>query len=155
MACAYGHVDVARWLVTEVGIDARSERSNVCTPFVDWSSSHRCSVIDGNGACLVVCGTTGWFDGPFGGVRQWLPRCGAVAGEGCRVRCSVGAGQSTVLGSAPLRRCCSHAAVDHLSLDAPQNGRTALDRACMEGYWSVARWLIDERDVDWVGQTLL
>jgi hypothetical protein len=25
----------------------------------------------------------------------------------------------------------------------------------MKGHWSVAQWLIDERDVDWVGQSVL
>jgi hypothetical protein len=29
MACALGHLDVARWLVTDAGSDARSERTNV------------------------------------------------------------------------------------------------------------------------------
>jgi hypothetical protein len=29
VACAFGHLDVARWLVTDAGSDARSERSNV------------------------------------------------------------------------------------------------------------------------------
>jgi hypothetical protein len=28
-ACVYGHLDVARWLVTHVGSDALSERDNV------------------------------------------------------------------------------------------------------------------------------
>ncbi len=29
LACANGHHDVARWLVTDAGSDARSERNNV------------------------------------------------------------------------------------------------------------------------------
>jgi hypothetical protein len=29
LACRHGHVDVARWLVSDAGSDARSERSNV------------------------------------------------------------------------------------------------------------------------------
>jgi hypothetical protein len=28
-ACVHGHLDVARWLVTDAGSDARSERNNV------------------------------------------------------------------------------------------------------------------------------
>ncbi len=30
LACWHGHVNVARWLVSEAGSDARSERDNVC-----------------------------------------------------------------------------------------------------------------------------
>jgi hypothetical protein len=30
LACLRGHIDVARWLVSEAGSDARSERNNVC-----------------------------------------------------------------------------------------------------------------------------
>jgi hypothetical protein len=29
VACAMGHLDVVRWLVTDAGSDARSERANV------------------------------------------------------------------------------------------------------------------------------
>ncbi len=29
LACYHGHIDVARWLVSEAGSDARSERDNV------------------------------------------------------------------------------------------------------------------------------
>jgi ankyrin repeat protein len=29
LACDNGHINVARWLVTEVGIDARTEKDNV------------------------------------------------------------------------------------------------------------------------------
>jgi ankyrin repeat protein len=32
LACANGHLDVARWLVTVAGSDARAERDNVCIP---------------------------------------------------------------------------------------------------------------------------
>jgi ankyrin repeat protein len=34
LACANGHLDVARWLVTDAGSNARSQQSDVsCTPF--------------------------------------------------------------------------------------------------------------------------
>jgi ankyrin repeat protein len=31
LACQYGHLDVAKWLVTHAGIDARSERNKVAS----------------------------------------------------------------------------------------------------------------------------
>jgi ankyrin repeat protein len=43
LACRNGHIDVARWLVSEAGSDARSERDNVC----------RCD--DGACGCVAVC----------------------------------------------------------------------------------------------------
>jgi ankyrin repeat protein len=50
LACCKGHIDVARWLVSEAGSDARSERNNV----------GRCD--DAACACVVVdrrCGVHG------------------------------------------------------------------------------------------------
>ncbi len=32
LACQHGYLDVARWLVTVAGSDARAERDNVCIP---------------------------------------------------------------------------------------------------------------------------
>jgi hypothetical protein len=57
--------------------------------------------------------------------------------------------------AAPFRSCGGGDASGCRWFDVLQDGRTALARACMAGQWSVARWLIDERDVDWVGQSVL
>jgi hypothetical protein len=49
LACLRGHIDVARWLVSEAGSDARSERNNV----------GRCG--DGAYACVFAHSGDAWL----------------------------------------------------------------------------------------------
>jgi hypothetical protein len=50
-ACANGHLDVARWLVTDAGADVRSERTTVCV--VAGMSASRCDTRNECGAARV------------------------------------------------------------------------------------------------------
>ncbi len=75
LACYKGHIDVARWLVSEAGSDARSERNNVsccddaaCGCVVVSDCGVRGDVVSQNGetALLLAC-QNGHID-----VARWL-----------------------------------------------------------------------------------
>jgi hypothetical protein len=86
LACGNGRLDVARWLVTDVGSDARSERDSVsyrCScRRLHWRVSlvyrERWCLVLGVGFCVV------WSHGPSGGMCARSPRCRAVARDGGR-----------------------------------------------------------------------
>jgi ankyrin repeat protein len=105
VACASGHLDVARWLV-DAGSDVRSERDNV--------------------SCPLLCSCTS-----AAGLHRRLSSCECVRLVGCGCIPSPGAEE--------LR-----------ALLLSQDGQTALSLACRKRHWSVARWLIDDQDVDLV-----
>ncbi len=111
LACEYGHLDVARWLVTAAGSDARSERSKV--------------------GCPLLCSCTS-----AAGLYRRLASCECVRLVGC---------------SAFPRQPPDSEKLRHgVALLLSQHGDTALSIACRRRHWSVARWLIDEQDVELV-----
>jgi ankyrin repeat protein len=106
LACARGRLDVARWLVTHAGSDARSEQNDV--------------------SCPLLCSRTS-----AAGLYRRLSSCECARLVGC--------------GAFP---CQPREELRVLLLS--QGGDTALSIACSRRHWSVARWLIDEQDVELV-----
>jgi hypothetical protein len=157
-ACAGGHLDVARWLVTHAGCDARSERGEVSCRWCCGSS-----VAPGvtTLALGVWCDQNGWSallaacaNGHLG-VARWLVTRSERDAVSWPLLCSraAAAGLYRRLASCECERLVGCGAFPRQPAPPPlssQAGEKALALACRGRHWSVARWLIAEQDVELV-----
>jgi ankyrin repeat protein len=144
LACRHGHIDVARWLVSEAGSDARSERNNVglcddaaCGCVVVCHCGVRGDVLSQNGysALLVAC-----CDGHIDVARWLVSEAGSDARSERNIvsRCDTSACGCVVV--------CFHGGMRGDVL--LQDGSTALLLTCRDGHIDVARWLVSEAGSD-------